>query len=388
MKIRHVLIIISSFCVITIIALSFSVGRQVGIQHGVENAEKIRAEKKRGNQLTTDSITPKYVKALTVKNEIHPIQLTGYGKVISATSINISTEVQGILSSNITIKKGTHFRKGQVLFTIKNNDVRLGLQSKKSSFLTQLTTILPDLNIDYPESFNQWKLFFEKIDVHKPLPPLPSFKSTKEKSFIISRNILSQYYGIQSDEERLKKYTITAPFSGSIIETYTDVGANVAPGMTVIKILREGKLEIEIPILSNNLSLIKKGQEVQLKDNNGHISFGEISRIGNYINPTTQTIPAFVDIISGEDNLYNGMYLESTINCNSLLTAAKIPRTAIFDDEKVFLITNDNQLKEIKIKISTYQDKTVLVTGLEDGLKIVSEAIVNAKDGTTVAILN
>ncbi len=388
MKIRHVLIVILSFCIITIVALAFSIGREAGIKHGVENAEKIRAKKQKGKQLTTDSITPKYVKAITIKNEIHPIELKGYGKVISATSINISTEVQGILSSSIYIKKGTHFQKGQVLFTIKNNDVKLGLQSKKSSFLTQLSAILPDLNIDYPESFDQWKLFFEKIDVQKPLPPLPNFKSTKEKSFIISRNILSQYYSIQSDEARLKKYTITAPFSGSIIEAYTDEGANVSPGMSVIKILREGKLEIEIPILANNLSLINKGQEVQLKHNNDNVIFGKISRIGNYVNPTTQTIPVFVDIMSGKNNLYNGMYLESTINCNSLLRAAKIPRTAIFDDEKVFSITNNNELKEINIEISTYQDKFVLVTGLKDGMKIVSEAIVNAKDGTTVAILN
>lgn len=388
MKIRHVLIVISSFCIVLIIGLAFSIGRTNGISYGVENAEKLRAEKKKETQVTLDSIIPKYVKVVTVKNEIHPVELKGYGKVISSTSINISTEVQGVLSSSIPLKKGTHFRQGQVLFTIENNDVKLGLQSKKSTFLTQLTTILPDLNIDYPERFSDWNAFFEKIDIQKSLPQLPQFESTKEKSFIISRNILSQYYSIKSDEERLKKYTITAPFAGSIIESYSDAGATVSPGMSVIKILREGKLEIEIPILANNLSLINKGQQVELKDNEGIVTWGKISRIGNYVNPTTQTIPVFVDIKDGNNNLYNGMYLESTINCNSELIATEIPRTAIFNNEQVYIVNQTNKLEKIKIKISTYQDKTVLVTGLKDGVKIVSEAIVNAKEGTIVSILN
>jgi RND family efflux transporter MFP subunit len=244
------------------------------------------------------------------------------------------------------------------------------------------------LNIDYPESYNSWKIFFEKIDVSLPLPSLPEFKSTKEKSFIISRNILSQYYSIKSDEERLKKYIITAPFSGSVIESYTESGATISPGMSVIKILREGKLEIEIPILAKNLALIKKGQEVQLQNNDGSIILGSINRIGEYVNSSTQTFPVFVSINDNNNTLYNGMYLESTINCNSKQLAVEIPRTAIFDDENIYLINNENQLIKKKITISTFQDKTVLVTDLEEGTSIVSEAIVNVKEGTIVSILN
>ena len=82
------------------------------------------------------------------------------------------------------------------------------------------------------------------------------------------------------------------------------------------------------------------------------------------------------------------MYLESTINCNSNQMAVEIPRTAIFDDDYVYLINNKKQLVKKKVTISTFQDKTVLVTGLSDGVKVVSEAIVNAKEGTTVSILN
>jgi len=82
------------------------------------------------------------------------------------------------------------------------------------------------------------------------------------------------------------------------------------------------------------------------------------------------------------------MYLESTIRCESNEMAMPIPRTAIFSDEKVYLVNKENKLEEIKIEISTYQDKTVLVTNLDNGSRIVSDAIVNAKNGMEVKILN
>ena len=389
MKTRQVLIILLSLFLIGLILISFNIGKSKGIKYGVENAEEIRAKNKK--EITEDNgetTKSKYVNVLTVNNKLYPVTLNGYGKVIASSSINISSEVQGLLTSSIILKKGTRFRKGQTLFSIKSTDARLALKSKKSSFLTLLTSILPDLTIDYPTSYNNWKMFYDRIDVDKPLPQLPDFKFSKEKSFIISRNVLSQYYSIMSDEERLRKYTVVAPFSGSIIQSFSDNGAIVSPGMAVIKVLREGKLEIEIPVLSKNLPLLSKNQKVELKANNNQIIEGTISRVGDYINAETQTVPVFVKINDTKVALYNGMYLESTINCESNKMAMLIPRTAIFSDEKVYLVNSQNKLEEIDVEISTYQDKTVLVTNLENGAKIVSEAVVNVKEGSEVVILN
>lgn len=392
MKIRHILIILTSLFIIIILVLSYSIGRQNGISYGVKNYEDIKLKQKKRKQPKTiakKKDTKKYVNVLKVTNKEHTISLKGHGKVNASTSINISTEVQGKLKSNIKLKKGTRFTKGQVLFYIENLEVKLALQSKKSGFLTLLTSVLPDLNIDYPESYNNWKIFFEKIDVTKPLPILPNFRTTKEKSFVISKDILRQYYSIKSDEERLNKHTIKAPFSGSIIESYTDEGATVYPNSNIIKILRDGKLEIEIPILSHNIKLIKIGQKVNLKEKESFDILGKITRVGNYINPTTQTFSAFVEINNKKDiSLYNGMYLEAIINCNTQQFATKIPRSAVFDDNFVFTLEGENKLKKVKVTITTYQDKYVLVSNLKDNTLVVKDAIVNAKEGSKIVILN
>ena len=388
MKVRHVLIVITSVIIIGVIGFSFSLGRKMGISYGVEHAEEIKAKKRKKPQDEEINDNLKYVSAVAVENTIHPIVLFGYGKVNASSSVGISSEVQGVLHAPIELKKGTKFQKGQVLFSIKNTDVKMALESKKGNFLSLLTTILPDLKVDYPESFNKWIAFFDKIDLTQPLPPLPEFSSVKEKGFIVSRNVLSQYYSIKSEEERLKKYIVIAPFSGSIIEAFADDGATVAPGMVVIKVLREGKLEIEIPVLAQNLDLIKKGLKVRLKNNENDTILGKIIRVGEYVNPVTQTIPVFVGINNSEVPLYNGMYLESEILCNSVSKGVELPRTAIFGKDMVFVVDKNNQLHKKRVKIITRQDKTVLVEGLNDGELVVNEAIVNAKEGDKVALLN
>ena len=131
----------------------------------------------------------------------------------------------------------------------------------------------------------------------------------------------------------------------------------------------------------------KKGLKVRLKNNENDTILGKIIRVGEYVNPVTQTIPVFVGINNSEVPLYNGMYLESEILCNSVSKGVELPRTAIFGKDMVFVVDENNQLHKKRVKIITRQDKTVLVKGLNDGELVVNEAIVNAKEGDKVALL-
>ena len=139
---------------------------------------------------------------------------------------------------------------------MQDNDAQLLLIARKSNFLKLLSSSLPDIKIDYSDEFNKWERFFNSIKVNAALPKFPNFNTTKEKNFIVSRSILSEYYSIQSDQERLKKYMILAPFNGTIIEAFTDEGAVVNPGSPIVSIIRKGDLEIEIPVNPQYLSLI------------------------------------------------------------------------------------------------------------------------------------
>lgn len=391
MKTRHVLIVISSVLVLGIIVMSFFVGLMAGTNYGVSNAEEIRKDREAANKpgkltqllFNEEDSSSLHVNVIKVKNELTPITANGFGQVTSSSMINITSEVQGKINANILLKKGTSFKQGQVLFTIKNDDVKMALKARKSSYLTLLTNILPDLKLDYGDNFDTWLSFFNKIDVEKPLPALPETKTFKEKNFIVSKNIITEYYSIQSEEERMKKYTIIAPFSGSVINAFTDDGAIISPGSPVLSVIREGNLEIEVPIRNEEIGLVKLGADVQLFDEVGGIATGKVTRVGTFVNPNTQTVPVFIEVKESEMPLYNGMYLNASIACEGFENVVELPRKAIFNKNEAFIV-NDGTLKTIPLDIKIYLEETVLVKGIEDGTLVVAEPLINGKEGLPV----
>lgn len=378
MKVRHVLIIISSALLIVAFVVVFSIGKTIGENAPKEDEAKEKSEEK------VDTIR---VFAETFSNKTVPVVAEGFGKVVSSSMINVTAEVQGVIQPNILLKKGTSFNKGQVLFSLKNTDIKIKLQARKSNFLTLITSALPDLKLDFPDNFEAWQKFYTAIDLAKTLPPLPEVGDFKEKNFIVSKGIYTEYYNIQADQESLKKYTIVAPFTGSIIESFTDEGAVVNPGSPVIAILRSGKMEIEVPISGDKIELVKEGAQVSLTDNEGVSTTGVVDRIGAYLNAQTQTIPVFISIAEEATGLYNGMYLDTQIDCDGVMKTIEIPRKAIFNKDQIFVVENGKIFSK-SIDVELYTKKTALVTGLNDGVMIVVEPVLNGKDGAEVKVMS
>jgi len=390
---RKILIIVGLFLIVAMLGAAFKMGEKKGVSYGVAHADEINADKKKGVELGTfsnlffkpESVSKTKAIVQIVKNEQKGITANGFGKVNSASMINITSEVQGKINASIKLKKGTHFKAGQVLFSIKNTDVKIALQARKSGYLTLMTQILPDLKLDFGENFDAWLKFYTAIDVSKVMPPMPKTKSFKEKNFVVSRNIYTEYYSILAEQERLKKYIITAPFTGSIIETFTDNGAIINPGSPVISAMREGKLELEIPISSSQIADVAKGASVMMYDDNGTTASGIVSRIGTFINPQTQTVPVFIEVSESSIDLFNGMFLNAEIACEGYENVVELPRKALITKSEIFKVV-DGKIIPITLNIKTFTKNTVLVTGLKDGTQIVVEPIINATDSMEVDV--
>lgn len=366
--------------------LLFTIGYGAGIGYGEANAEEIREKRKAKSEGGSDSLIFKSVTAKLISNDSIPSLIKGYGRVVSTSSINVSAEVQGKITSAITLKKGIHFKKGQTLFTLNSSDAKLALKARKSGFLSLLTSILPDIKIDFPDRFNNWNNFYQAIKVNEPIPNFPNFTSAKEKNFIISRKVLTEFYQIKSDEERLKKYSISAPFNGSIMDAFTDVGAIVNHGTPVLNIIRDNTMEIEIPIPSEKVGQVSIGSDVALIDHNYKSFNGKITRIGDYINQQTQTVPVFVEITSETDGLYNGMYLDANITGHGFDNVVEIPRKALISNNKIYFVAKDSSLTSLEVNVIDYKENTVTVSGIKNNTNVVTESVVNINEGDKVVI--
>ena len=216
--------------------------------------------------------------------------------------------------------------------------------------------------MDYPDEYDKWEKYFNSLSYKIQIKELPKFNSTKEKNFIISRRIMTEFLSIKSDEERLKKYKFYAPFDGSITKSYIDISTNVNIGTPIIDIIRDGKKEVELNINNKDRKLISVGNLVTLTDDNKSEYNGFVSRIGNFVNPETQNISVFIEIPkkSIDRDLFNGMYLNAQIETYTKMTVCIIPRRSLISNNEIFILNENNSLEVKSINIITEQDLSLI----------------------------
>ena len=312
--------------------------------------------------------------------------VTADGRVVSTQEINVSTEVRGkILEGDITIKKGQKFKKNDVLIRIFDGNAVNSLRSRKSAFLQKIADILPDLKVDYQESYSEWMNFFKAVDIDSDLPSLPKIKTEQEKIFVASRNILTDYYSIKSDEITLDKYTIRAPFEGTFVEVFMEVGAIANPGATLARIIRTDRLELEVPVEVANARLIDVGDETDIiAEDSTTLWKGTVVRKSGFVEAGTQSMSIFVSIGSTRKQpAFQGQYLTVVFPGRPIDGVMEIPREAVFNTNEVFIIENDKLVKQT-IEIHKINEKTLLFSGLDVGTDIVVEPLVNALENSQV----
>ena len=381
MKIRKLLIIIASILILLILAITSSISYNAGMNYGVKNAETIRNDRAKTSEVYNQKI--KSVLVSKVKNSKLKNKISSSGRVVSLNNITITSEVQGRLIGKNKFKKGTEIKEGEIIFSIKDTELKLLLDAKKTKFIALLSAIMPDIQLDFKSEYVKWDKFLSKINFKNPLPEFPEMNTKKEKNYIISRSILTEYLAIRSDEEKLKKYTVLAPFDGVITKSYSDIGGNVNPGSPIVDFIRKNEMEIELTVNRSEIEFINIGDKVDLTENGNKYS-GKITRKGSFVNPQTQNISVFTSIKNKPESIYNGLYLDAIITTEVGKDVFKLARRAIFNNNKVFSIDDNKKLKINEVNIISFQGDYVIIDNLKNNMLIVNEPLVNVKEGTIV----
>lgn len=331
----------------------------------------------------------RYVKAQKVAYGDIESQVAGSGRLSSMRQVDVIAEVQGkILGGDVPLKKGQSFKKGALLFRIYDQEVRFGLLARKSRFLNAIANLLPDFKVDFPGSYKNWTDFLGSINIEEDLPSLPKVNSAKEKIFLAGRNILSDYYGIKGEEVRLKKYKIYASFTGTYTDVFLEVGSIANPGSRIGDIIHTEQLELEVPIEVHNADWIKFKDPVYVSTEDGSREWsGKVVRKANFVDARTQSVSVFVGLESTPENpLYPGMYLKAVFPGIIVRNAMQMPRNAVFNTNEVFVV-KDGRLAKEQISVYKVDEKTLIFSGLEEGMDLVVEPLVNATEDLKVEII-
>ncbi|MCP4221364.1 MAG: hypothetical protein GY765_42455, partial [bacterium] len=114
---------------------------------------------------------------------------------------------------------------------------------------------------------------------------------------------------------------------------------------------------------------------------------GIVTRKSDFVQSDTQSISVFVDVKEDHENpLLPGLYLKAVFPGIVVQNSMEIQRSAVFNNNSVFIVSSGRLYKKA-IQIKKINSKTLIFTGLEEGLELVCEPLVNAEVGTRVRIL-
>jgi len=320
-----------------------------------------------------------------VINGVVPIVITANGNLNAKNKVELYSEVQGVLiPTGKDFKAGVIYKRGQSLLNINSGEHYTTLQSQRSSLQNLVASIMPDLRLDYPGSFEKWNTYLKKFNINKSVSKLPEATSDKEKYFITGKNIYTTYYAIKNLEVRLAKYDIRAPFDGVLTETLVTNGTLVRSGQKMGEFIDTSIFELEVSVNASFANILNVGKVVPLQNLEKTRSWsGKVSRINGRIDQSTQTVQVFIEV-SGKD-LREGMYLEANVPAKEEMNAIEISRKLLVENKSVYIVKG-NILDLVDITPIYFNEKTVVVKGLENGTQLVSKPIAGGYSGMLIKV--
>ena len=326
--------------------------------------------------------TIKDVYTISVKNGPYQVQIPSKGVLQAYKRVRITARVQGIMQTiNPLFKSGQEYRSGQTLTKIEPSEYRANVISKRASLYNLITSILPDLQLDFPNAYNQWNKYLMGFDLEKPVPRLPAMQE-KIRLFVSGRGIISSYYSLQNLEKTLTFYEIKAPFNGVLVSANVTEGSLIRPGQELGEFIAPGDYELMVALPKSYVSKIAKGAQVKVKSiDTSQIYTGIVSRINAKVNSKTQSVEVYIRM--RDSRLKEGMYMEADINAIEFNNVFAIDRGLLNETEEIFVVQNGKLILK-KVNPIHFTETLVITRGLNDGEQIVAQPLIGAISGMEI----
>ena len=322
----------------------------------------------------------------TVKNVSYQVQIPSDGILRAYNRIQITSRVQGILKTiKPLFKPGQEYKLGQNIALIESSEYRANVIAQRASLYNLITSVLPDLKLDFPEDYENWSLYLNKFNLEKPVPALPKMED-KVKLFVSGRGIISSYYSLQNLEKTLTFYSIRAPFNGVLVQANVTEGSLIRPGQVLGEFIAPEDYELMVSLPKSYISNVSKGAEVEVKSiDTDQVFSGLVSRINAKVDSQTQSVEIYIRI--KDKKLKEGMYMEAQIEAMEFNNVFPVDRGLINWSKELFVV-RENKLLLLKVNPIHYTETLAIVKGLAEGEEIISQPLINAYPGMEINPVN
>ena len=291
----------------------------------------------------------------------------------SRKNVVILSEFQGALK-NFFVREGQLVKKGELLAEINDS----GLKEQLDQMLIQANYT--------KDNFDRIKRLWEK-NIGSEMQFL------KAKSDFETNNKM-----VEQIRDQLSKTKIYAPFDGEIDEIISNLGSNLVPGSSILRVVNLDIIYAEAQVPEKYVSSIELGTEalVSIPLLNEEVT-SKIVQSGNFINPNNRTFRVEAPVVNKDKRIKQNLNARIKIKNYSNIKALVVPLRVIREDASgrpfiYKLVETDKKdiLLTVKIFVETgaNNDEEIEITkGLSIGDIIVLEGANNVEDNQRVRVI-
>lgn len=301
--------------------------------------------------------------------------VTASGKIEAENNATISTRMMGYITK-IHVKVGQKVGIGQLLVSINNTDLKAKKAQADASIL-QATSAYNNAKKDYDRFV---ALFAQQSASQKELDDMTSryemAKANLEASKQMRNEVVAQF----------NYSNLTAPFSGEITNTFVKEGDMANPGMPLLSLEGNGKMQVTAMITEANINDIKKGMtvKVNVKSLNLEVT-GIVSEVSGSATNTGGQYLVKINLDKADKNILSGMFVNIQFPIqHSISTESKtendkvlVPESALVKKGQligIYVVSNDKEaiLRWLRIG-KTFGNQVEVLSGLtNDEIYIIS----------------
>ena len=298
-----------------------------------------------------------------VRQDTAPVQVVGTGTVSAWQEVAVGAETGGLTAVALLADEGQTVKQGQPL--LKMNDVLLQAQLKQAQ-----------------ANYNQSNKAYQRAQTlfqqgYLSAAALDNAEASK----------LTTEAAMQTAQTQLNMATVRAPVSGIVTHRTAVLGQNISQGAELFRIVRDGRIELNMQVVESDLHNISAGMPVTVtSESTGPVS-GSVRIVTPMVDAATRLGYARVSV-PWDSGLRPGMFASGTIEAGAQ-NVLLIPQNAVVYHEnlpQVFVIGTDSKAHLRKVLVgSTVGGKDVIVKeGLVAGDRVVTTGAGFLNDGDLV----
>lgn len=307
------------------------------------------------------------------------------GKLYASEEINVSSETNGKVES-INFKLGDKVNKGDILYTLENDDLKTDVNLQKS----QLQKSVDNAKIEYEDklkNYNKMKSLYESGAV---------IKKEFEDSETAYEQAKLNYQQAQKDLESnsitlnssLNDTIIKSPINGIIASRNVEIGEMT--GSSDFVIVKLDPITVKANVSEEVVNKISNGDNVNIKVQEKDY-IGKIISISPVGSNNTNIYPVEIEVANKDSFLKPGMFADIDFEIEKMEGQIVVPKKAILskNNEDYVYTIEENHPKKVIVEKGMTKDGYVQISGeLNVGDKLVVKGQEYINEESPVNIVN